>query len=265
MTEKELLLTALLSCKRTDLYSRGFSLNKEQKEEFAFILKRRLNGEPVQYITGFTEFMGFYFRVDKRVLIPRPETEILVEKTLDLIKDKFSDKRINILDLGTGSGNIAISLAKLSKNFEIFASDISQEALEVARENARINRVDKRICFLKSNLFENGFKHKNNFFDIIISNPPYLTLRELDNSAMELSYEPRIALDAGNDGILFYRQIIKQSPQYLKKNGFLIFEIGYNQLEKIKSIVSDTGEFIIEKTFQDYNGFDRVIFLRKSN
>ncbi|MBM3251789.1 MAG: peptide chain release factor N(5)-glutamine methyltransferase [Candidatus Omnitrophica bacterium] len=262
MTEKELLLTALLNCKRSDLYSQDFHLDKNQEEKLSSMLRRRLNGEPVQYITGFTEFMGFCFKVDRRALVPRPETEILVEKTLDLIKDKFGNKRINLLDLGTGSGNIAVSLAKLSRTLQVFASDISQKALEVARENARINEVVHRINFLKSDLFENCFKHK---FDIIISNPPYLTSEELDSSAIELNYEPRISLEAGNDGLLFYRKIIKQAPRYLKKNGFLIFEIGYNQLEKIKTIAEDAREFIIEKTFRDYNGFERIIFLRKNN
>jgi len=264
MTETELLLTALLNCRRLDLYTQDISLNNQQKDELSFMLKRRSKGEPLQYITGFTEFMGFYFKVDKRVLIPRPETEILVEETHNLIKDKFVGKQLNILDLGTGSGNIAISLAKLTRNTRIFASDISEDALEVAGENAKINEVQDRISFIHSDIFETGFSDKKNFFDFLICNPPYLTLDDLNNSPLELNYEPRAALDAGKDGLIFYRRIISQSAPYLKKNGFLVLEMGYNQLEKIRDLLKDSKEFSLERVIKDYNGFDRAIFLRKN-
>ncbi|MFH1655320.1 MAG: peptide chain release factor N(5)-glutamine methyltransferase [Candidatus Omnitrophota bacterium] len=263
MTEKELFLTALLGCKREDLYTNHYSLNKQQQDNLLSMKKRRKISEPIQYITGFTEFMGFHFKVDKRVLIPRQETEILVEQTAALIKSYSSDRKLNVLDLCTGSGNIAICLAKLTKGHKISASDISEEALDLAKENTRLNKVEEKINFLKSDLFAAGFKEKVNFFDIIVCNPPYLTSSELDNSAIELSYEPRIALDAGNDGLLFYRKIIMRSPRYLKKNGLLIFEIGYNQLGKIKQIVGESKEFSIEKIVKDYSGIDRVIFLKK--
>lgn len=265
MTEKELLLTALLNCKRVDLYTKGYSLDRGQKEKLSLMFQRRQKGEPVQYITAFTEFMGFYLKTDKRALIPRPETEILVEKTLELIKNNYSAKTLNILDLGTGSGNIAISLAKFLENVQVLATDISKEALELARENAKINEVENKITFLESNLFETGFKEKKNFFDIIVSNPPYLTSQEIETSMVDLSYEPRLALDAGRDGLKFYRRIIKVAGKYLKTNGYLIFEIGYKQLGRIVELVVASGEFIIDRIIKDYNNIDRVIFLKRIN
>lgn len=262
MTEQELLLTALLNCKRADLYTKNLSLNKTQEAKLSVMLKRRQAGEPIQYITGFTEFMGFSFKTDRRALIPRPETEILVEEALKLIKNNFTDQP-RILDLGTGSGNIAISLSKYLPKAMIFASDISREALEIAYENAKINGGDKQISFIESDLFNNGFDDKNNLFDVIISNPPYLTEKELNDSSIEISFEPRIALDGGREGLEFYRNIINDAPKYLRKGGYLIFEIGFNQLKKIKGIVDNRKKFVIEKTIKDYNNIDRVVFLKR--
>ena len=265
MTEKELLLTALLDCQRADLYSQGRSLDMGQKEKLSLMFRRRHSGEPVQYITGFTEFLGIYLKTDKRALIPRPETEILVEKVIELIKKNFNDKKLNILDLGTGSGNIAISLAKSLDNVQVLATDISKDTLQLAKENVEINKVDKKISLLKSDLFETGFKGKDDSFDIIVSNPPYLTKDELGNFASGLRYEPRIALEAGRDGLKFYRRIIKKCAKYLKPNGYLIFEIGRNQSERIEEIVNASKKFIVEKILRDYNDIERVIFLKKIN
>lgn len=263
MTEKELLLTALLNCKRSDLYTQSVSLDDKQQEILSSMLNRRKQGEPIQYITGFTEFMGIHLKVDRRVLIPRPETEILVEQTIQFIKDSFFGKEINILDFCTGSGNIAISLAKSLNCNKIVASDISSEALELAKQNTVINNVGDRIVFVKSDIFEHGFENRNNFFDIIVCNPPYLKSAELDQMAVELTFEPRIALDAGKDGLLFYEKIIRQAPQYLKKDGYLVFEIGFNQLNAIKEILDASKKFILENVIKDYNNIDRVLFLKK--
>lgn len=265
MTENELLLTALLNCKRSDLYAQRVSLDDKQKEILSSMLKRRSVGEPTQYITGFTEFMVVHLKVDRRVLIPRPETEILVEQTIQFIKDNFSGKDINILDLCSGSGNIAISLAKSLNCKEIVASDISGEALELAKENAIINNVGDRIIFVKSDLFEQGFENRKNFFDLIICNPPYLKTSELEQGPAELAFEPRISLDAGGDGLLFYEKIIAEAPQYLEKGGCLVFEIGFNQLNAVKWILDASKKFILENVVKDYNNIDRVVFLRKVN
>jgi len=265
MTEKELLLTSLLDCKRSDLYAKNFSLDDNQKEILTSMLKRREKGEPVQYITGFTEFMGFPIKVDRRVLIPRPETEILVEQTIQFIRNNFSAREINILDLCTGSGNIAISLARHLSGNRIVASDISSQALDIARENAAANNVQDKIIFIESDLFKQGFEGRNSLFDIIVCNPPYLKFSDLDHAATELAFEPRIALDAGKDGLLFYEKIISQAPQYLKKDGYLILEIGFNQLNAIKEILGFCKKFVLENVVKDYNNIDRVIFLRKVN
>ncbi|HOX53879.1 MAG: peptide chain release factor N(5)-glutamine methyltransferase [Candidatus Omnitrophica bacterium] len=263
MTEKELLLTALLNCKRSDLYTGGVSLDDKKEEILSSMLIRRKQGEPIQYITGFTEFMGLHFKVDNRALIPRPETEILVEQTVQLIENHFSGKDIGILDLCTGSGNIAISLAKSLENVKITASDISDRALELAKENAVINNAQGKIGFLESNLFDK--LSRDRLFDIIVCNPPYLKSDELEQSPIELSFEPRIALYAGKKGILFYSEIIKQAPRFIKKDGYLIFEIGFNQLRQIKKISDASKKFVLEKVIKDYNNIDRVIFLRKVN
>jgi len=265
MTEKELLLTALLDCKRSDLYTVDVSLDDNQKEILSCMLERREKGEPIQYITGFTEFMGFQIKVDRRVLIPRPETEILVEQTIQFIRNSFFGKEINILDLCTGSGNIAISLARSLSGNRIVASDISSQALDIARENAAVNNVQDRIIFIESELFEQGFEDKGSLFDVIVCNPPYLKSSELDHTATELAFEPRIALDAGKDGLLYYEKIISQAPRYLNKEGRLIFEIGFNQLNAIKEILGSCKKFVLENVVKDYNNIDRVIFLRKVN
>ena len=268
MKEIESILTSILDCQRTDLYLKDNILREDQLNLLNSMLARRAKGEPLQYIMGYTEFMGLKFKVNKRVLIPRPETELLVEKALEIVKNK-DYKGCKILDMGTGSGNIAISLAKFLPESKIVAIDISSVALKVAQDNAKLNQVQESIKFLETGLFITpleskpltGFNDLNEDleFDMIISNPPYIPCDEISNLAIEVKNEPRIALDGGKDGLEFYREIVKESPNYLKTDGILIMEMGYNQSDSIIDIFNDSVQFRIIELVKDYNQIDRVI------
>lgn len=257
MKEAELVLTHVLNCNRLSLYlNKGATLDKDQSAQVAKIFKRRIHGEPLQYILGKCEFMGLEFKTDKRALIPRPETEILVESAVAEIKAS-NNPSPKILDLGTGSGCIAVSIAKLVPQASIAACDISEEVLQLAQENALLHNVN--IKFLLSDLFTRLGKEK---FDLIISNPPYISTNEFCSLAKEISFEPALALKAGIDGLDFYRRIIKQAAAYLNNNGLLIFEVGINQSLPVKKILRDE-KFSDIKIIKDYNNIERVIISRK--
>jgi len=208
---------------------------------------RNSKREPIQYILGETDFYGLKIKVDKSVLIPRPETEYLVEK---IIND--NEKPDSILEIGTGSGCIAIALKKHFSNSKIVATDISETALETAAINSEIN--DVIINFLQSDLFENV----SGKFDIIVSNPPYIPRQEFEILPKQiLEFEPENALLAVDDGLYFYRAILEQAKKFLTKNGEIYFEIGHNQGNMINDIALDTGFSEIE-IVKDLNGFDRI-------
>lgn len=224
-------------------------IKKEKLEEG---LKRLEKGEPVQYIIGNVSFYGLTLDVNKNVLIPRFETEELVYRTINIIKNNF-DKKVDILDIGTGSGCIAITLDK-KINANIDAIDISKKALKVAKKNALKN--ESKVNFFISNVFSNI----NKKYDIIISNPPYISPEE---EIMEIvkNNEPHLALYGGKDGLYFYNKILKNVSKYLNKKYLIAFEIGYLQAEKIKEMALkylDNPKITIEK---DYNNFDRYIFI----
>jgi release factor glutamine methyltransferase len=263
MNESELLFSSILNCDRPSLY-----LNKAQildKDSYVFVssvLKRRIKGEPIQYILGKTEFMGFVFKLSPDVLIPRPETEILVEAVINKVTKSQGCKVTNIFDIGTGSGCIAISLAKILTGVKITALDFSQKALKVARDNAQLHNVASKIKFICGDLFSGG-KFKAKSYDIIVSNPPYIVSDEIDNLAPEIQYEPRMALDGGKDGLDFYRRIICGSLEYLKNDGLLILEIGFNQGGALKNIFQKHKDFEIIEIIRDYHGIERVVLARK--
>ena len=209
---------------------------------------------PVQYIVGSQRFCGLDFSVDERVLIPRPETESVVEAVLSQ-SIQLKTQGLKVLDLCTGSGNIVVSLARFNESYRMTASDISPGALDVARSNAAKHAVRGRIEFVQSDLFTNiGDK-----FDIIVSNPPYIARGEFDGLQKEVLKEPRIAQDGGEDGCDFYRRIISGSPRYLKKGGHLIMEIGFGQRRAVEGIFHGTDEFEIVEVIKDFNGIDRVV------
>lgn len=257
MNEAELVLSQVLNCDRLSLYlNKDAVLDKDKAVVISNILKRRISGEPLQYILGRCEFMGCEFKIDKRALIPRPETEILVESAIAELKAgaKASPK---IFDLGTGSGCIAVSIAKLLPRARVWAADISEEALQLAGENARLNKVE--VKFLRTDLFS-GIKNKK--FDLIISNPPYISTGELSGLAKEISFEPKQALAAGSDGLDFYCSIIKRSAVHLRNNGLLAFEVGAKQAKAVKAMLEEKN-FSDIKIIRDYNNIQRVIIAKK--
>ena len=222
--------------------------------EFLKSVERLKQGEPVQYIIGKTEFYGLEFNVNSNVLIPQPDTEILVEEVIDIYNKNYSNynENITILDLCTGSGAIAISLKKNLNNVEVFASDISTKALEIAKKNANKNNTE--ITFIESDLFENI----NTKFDIIVSNPPYIERDVLKTLSEEVKHEPVLALDGGEDGLKFYRKIAEEAKNYLKENGTLALEIGFDQKDSvIKLLVQEGYKDIYSK--KDYSGNDRIV------
>lgn len=210
-------------------------------------------GYPLQYITNNQEFMKLNFYVDDNVLIPQPDTEILVEEVIKICKTKYKDKKIKILELCTGSGAIAISIKKYIENIQILATDISSNALEVAKKNARLNNVE--IKFIESNMFE----QINGKYDIIVSNPPYIETEALKTLSKDVQCEPILALDGGIDGLSFYREISKNSYKYLKNNGYLALEIGYNQKNSVIDILEKENKYKDIKCIKDLENNDRVI------
>ena len=227
----------------------------EQYEKFIKLIDRRIKKEPYAYIVGIKEFMKLNFKVTPSVLIPREDTEILVQEVIDITDTNFNkSEEINILDMCTGSGCIGISLAKYIQNTKVTAVDISLDALQIARDNANSNEVS--VNFVNSNLFETLDKEKK--FDIIVSNPPYIKSNVINGLQDEVRKEPEIALDGGEDGLYFYKSIVKVAPGYLNANGFLVFEIGFDQAEEIKELMQMNG-FKNIKIIKDFGGNNRVV------
>lgn len=217
-------------------------------------IERLKKGEPVQYIIGDVDFYGNIIKVNKNVLIPRRETEELVEKTLEKIKKIFPEKNINIIDIGTGSGCIPITMKKFLPNSNISAVDISQEALKVAVDNSKINNTN--INFIHSNLFENV----SGKYHCIISNPPYIKENEEIMDIVK-NNEPHLALYAPNDGLYFYQEIIKEASKYLEEKFIIAFEIGETQGQEIINIAKKyfpNSNIILEKDLQH---LDRFVFI----
>ncbi|HBG60386.1 MAG: protein-(glutamine-N5) methyltransferase, release factor-specific [Omnitrophica WOR_2 bacterium GWF2_38_59] len=266
MTENELMMTSVLNCSRHELYSEPYVLTESQKIRLHKMQLKRLNGEPVQYVVGNTEFYGSEFNVDRRALIPRPETELLVDLVVRKMKE-LSKKDLRVLDIGTGSGVIAVSIAKNIKSCRVDAVDISRGAIELAESNADKNFVRNNISFYNRDAFvflKEAYCYGEKY-DIIVSNPPYIKTSDLSNLPAEVKCEPMIALDGGEDGLRFYRDIIRSSKDLLACEGMLFLEIGDGQrsgVEKIFYQYQDYKEVTFEK---DYVGTDRIIYAVKQS
>ena len=225
------------------------SVTSEQEEHYFCYIEKRKKHIPLQHITGVQEFMGLEFSVNEHVLVPRQDTEVLVESVLDILKPKME-----ILDMCTGSGCILISLLRLGGALRGVGVDISEEALKVAKKNAE--KMSVNATFLKSDLFSDV----EGTFDVIVSNPPYIRTSVIQELAEEVKFhDPLLALDGKEDGLYFYRKIVKESPKYLKRNGKLYFEIGHDQAIEVKTLMEQAG-FAAVGVKKDLAGLDRVVF-----
>lgn len=248
--EADWIISHVTKMSQEDFIKNPREITDEEVAEIMDIVSRRNSGEPLQYILGETEFMGLKFKVNELVLIPRQDTETLVETVIKKIKDK----EVKVLDIGTGSGCVGISIAKFCPNAEVTLLDYSEAILEVASENAKLNGVDVKLehCDILEEIPEGKY-------DVIVSNPPYIetdTIFSLDN--IVTSYEPPEALDGGFDGLLFYQRIAEIAPEIMEENSYIAFEIGYNQGESVSEIL-DEAEFSGIKVIKDLCENDRVV------
>jgi release factor glutamine methyltransferase len=258
----EVLLTHCLQCERIDLYLRyDQPLQADELARFKTLIRRRAQREPDAYIIGQKEFWSLPLQVTSAVLIPRPETECLVEAALDRLP---ADDPIQVLELGTGSGAISIALARERACWRIAASDFSPEALDVARCNARRLVGPDRIEFFRGSWFE-PFENRQSDFDLIVSNPPYVSAGDMDRLEPEVRlFEPASALNGGDDGMDCLRHIIQTAPDYLKPSGWLMLEMGYDQARAVKSVGERCGAYQFTGVTKDYSGLERVaLFQRK--
>lgn len=250
--DAEVLLGHVLGLDRLSLYLNfDKPLTAQEVDAYRRLIGRRGQRVPVAYLTREREFFSLPLQVTEDVLIPRPETEFVVEKVLELLEP---GRPAEILDLGTGSGAIALALACQDPGFRITAVDISQAALQVARANAQRLEVDNQVTFLESDLFQNV----TGTYKVICSNPPYIKRSELHKLAPEVTAEPVIALDGGADGLDFYRRIFDQAASYLEQPGFVVLEIGWDQAQAVRRLGEGAG-FTWLETVQDYGGRDRVV------
>jgi len=261
--DAEVLLGHALAMTREQLIVMADSpLGAESAERFQSLLVRRLQREPVAYIIGRQEFWSLDFQVTRDVLIPRPETERLIEVVLLLAAQLSSDNPLRVLDIGTGSGAIAVSIATESPSAEIFATDISPSALAIARTNATLNGVVERIIFWCGDLYA-AIADQKAQFDLIVANPPYVRRAEIATLKPEVSqWEPNAALDGGADGLDFYRRIAAQAGQFLTPNGSIALEIGAGMGAEVLPILIQSGPFQEAKIVHDYAGRERVAVAR---
>jgi release factor glutamine methyltransferase len=236
-------------------------LTAEQRRYYHSLVERRASGEPLQYIRGTQEFYGLDFEVNANVLIPRPETELLVETALELLKETDSPL---LCDVGTGSGSVAVALLHERTDARAIALDVSASALEVAARNAARNGVAGRISFQVSDCFDAlaSAEHENARFDLIASNPPYVAEEDLEGLQREVrEHEPRIALTPGGDGLSVIRRLVSESPRYLKPGGHLVIEIGFGQRERVAALIDPTVWTLLG-IHPDLQGIPRTVALR---
>lgn len=254
--DTDLLVCHFLGLSKLDLLMEpGREVEADKVKIIQDAFEKRAKGFPVQYLIGTEGFMGLEFNVTPSVLIPRPDTEILVEKIIELIDNREGAR---ILDIGTGSGAITISLAHYLKTAKVDTVDISLEATEVAKGNAEKNKVADRVTFLNGDVFEpvtEGTK-----YDVVVSNPPYIPSEDIEDLQIEVAvHEPRLALDGGQDGYDFYRRIINEAPAYLNEGGILAFETGHDQARTIAELMEQNGHYENMVIHKDLAGIERVV------
>ena len=261
--ESDWLLASALSMPSHVLILEGERPVSELQAERAWsLLRRRAAREPIQYLLGTQEFRGLEMAVTPDVLIPRPETELLVEETLRAV---MGINEPTVADVGTGSGCIAVALARERRDATVYALDISAAALAVARSNAIRHGMRERIRFIRADLLEAFCDAAAGVFDVIVSNPPYVPLQDVEGLQPEVArYEPRAALAAGQDGLAFYRRLLREAPPLLKPGGRLIMELGCGQAEAVTHLTRQSGAFDLVECRQDAAGIERVLIARQS-
>ncbi len=265
--EAGVILCHVLGCDKVYIYTYGDAeLQPEKEKEYFELLDRRISGVPVQHITGCQEFMSLNFKVNEHVLIPRQDTEILVETVIEWVKtervknqESQTGDKVRIMDMGTGSGCIAVSLAYYIENSLITAVDISEMALKTARSNAKANNVADRITFIHSDLFKDiPGEYHGGIYDVIVSNPPYIPTDDIKHLQREVKcFEPVAALDGGRDGLEFYRSIISGVDDFLKPGGLLALEVGFGQADAVAELMK--GKFEDIRKIKDLSGTERVV------
>lgn len=261
----ELLLAEALGCHRHEVHlDPDRAVSRREFADCQNFVERRALREPVHYILGRREFWSLDFKVTPQVLIPRPETEILMERLLKLVHDSPRKNSPRILDIGTGSGNIAVAAAREIPGSHITAVDICADALAVARENAATHRVSPQIHFLHGNLFEKVRQENLGPFDFILSNPPYIDTERMERLMPDVrDYEPRQALDGGIGGLDYSRNIVSGACELLNGGGYLVLEIGDDQAKTISGFIEETGGYEKPVVTLDYSGYPRVVSARK--
>jgi release factor glutamine methyltransferase len=262
--DAELLVGEVLGLSRIELYTNyDLPLNADEVDRYRELIRRRAEGEPVAYILGRAYFRNLLLKIDRSVLVPRPETEHVVEEALAFLMEGDGLKGApRVLEIGTGSGAIAISLAAGFPDAEITAIDASASALLVAEENACRAGISNKIKFMKSDLFD--ALDPTDTFDLIVSNPPYISDEEWLELPRDIrEFEPHEALYGGPDGLEFYRRLAVEAPQFLRPQGCLILEIGYRQGQAVKELLERTEIFDKVEIKQDYAGHDRVVMARR--
>lgn len=252
--EADWIISHVTGLTQSDFILNNRTVTEKETEQIEKIVSRRNSGEPLQYILGETEFMGLKFKVNPSTLIPRQDTELLAQTAIDII----GNNKTSVLDIGTGSGCVGISIKKLCKNSEVTLLDFSENALETAKGNAILNNTECR--YLLCDILKETPQEK---FDVIVSNPPYIeteTVKTLEGTVKD--FEPITALDGGKDGLIFYRRISEISKDILNSNGFIIFEIGYNQGIAVLDILKENGFKDVE-VIKDFCDNDRVVKGRK--
>lgn len=260
-SEAEILLAHTLGSRRIDLYlNHDQPLYEHELKQFKQSIKRRLDGEPVAYITGRREFWSLDLAVNPSVLIPRPETECLVEALLPFL-DQATGRPKRVLDMGTGSGAIVIALAHERPEHRYLAMDRSEAALQTARSNARRHKLADRIDWFCGS-WDTALAPEGAIFDLIVANPPYVRSRDIDGLQPEIRlHEPRLALDGSHDGLACIRRIIQSGFRYLRAGGLLALEMGHDQRTEIQTLATSTPRYQSVRFIKDYSGIDRVVLL----
>lgn len=258
LLDAEVLLCSIIKKDRLYLLiNKNNLLTKEQHSKYMEYIEKRKCGVPIQYIVSNQEFMGMDFFVKEGVLVPRPDTEILVEAVIDWAKNNESN---SILELGVGSGAIIISLGKFTQATKLYGVDISEIPIEVATINKEKNLKEKEIKFLHGDLFSPLEEINEEKFHIIVSNPPYIPKKDIEGLQIEVAeYEPKLALDGGHDGLDFYRKIIEQGPKYLRHKGLMAFEVGHDQGESVKKLFELDGRYENVIKVKDLSSIERVV------